>query len=152
VLGDGDSAEVLDHLQPLAAVVEGAGEDDADHARAVAPGRRPEERIDGRAKAVLARTPRHADGPVLDEQVAVRRRDVEPSVAETFAVDRVCRRERPCTAHDLRQEPRLSGELWTTTNSAAGNSRGRPLASSISAVTLPPKHDDHDVTGRHVRF
>ena len=55
VLDDGGAAGAADGEQAGGAVVEHAAQDDADHARAVGPRRRAEQRIDRRAEAVFAR-------------------------------------------------------------------------------------------------
>src|SRR5581483_3868850 len=153
ILRDRDATMALDRLEPGGAVVERAGEDDADHARALAHGRRAEERVDGRPEAILARATRHADGAVVEQEVMVRRRDVDASVREGLTVDGVRGRQRSGTAHH-------GGQGAGTLRGAVDGdeeSRGQLLrkpAGEIQQSRHPSRRsaNHHDVPGAHHRL
>jgi hypothetical protein len=85
-LHDGDAAALLDRPQPRRAVVEDAGQDDADGALAVQVRGRAKERVDGRTVAIVFGTARDAHSVIVDEEVMVRRRDVDVRGADEVAV------------------------------------------------------------------
>ena len=76
-------------MQPDGAVVQQAGEHEADHARAEGEGGGAEEGVDGRAGHVLPRAGAEEDGAVRHQQVAVGRGDIDPAALERLAVHRL---------------------------------------------------------------
>jgi hypothetical protein len=77
VLDDGDATAPPKCAQACRPVVEYSGEDETDRRSTVRVGRRAKQRVDGRPVAVLRRPAVDADDAVLDEQMAVRWRDVD---------------------------------------------------------------------------
>jgi hypothetical protein len=86
ILHHGDAAAALDRVQPGGAVVEHAGQHDADDLRRVVAGRGAEHHVDRRAEAVLARAAAQPRAAVTQHQVLVGRRDVDPPGRERCAV------------------------------------------------------------------
>jgi hypothetical protein len=112
LLHDRRAAAQLDRPQPGGAVVQRAGQDHADHARAVDVGRRAEQRIDRRPETVLLRAARDADRAVLDQHVMVVGRHVDAPRLDAVAILRIDRRQRPGLGQDLRQHaPRAGREV-----------------------------------------
>ena len=70
---------LLDTQQTRGAVAQVAGEQEADDAGAIMVSGAAEKGVDRRLVSVLLGSATQTDGAVLDEQVTVRRRDVDPS-------------------------------------------------------------------------
>jgi hypothetical protein len=77
ILHDGDAAKLLNRPESSGAIVEVAGQDDADGARPEHLGRRAEQRIDGRPEPVLVWPSGDADPPRFDDEVTVGRGNVD---------------------------------------------------------------------------
>ena len=101
ILHDGHATPRLDRQQPHAPVVEGSREDDADHPRTVGPGGGTKQRIDRRPTMILARSAGELDPAGADEQMAVRRGDIEASRLNDLAVLGVGGRQRTGPAQNL---------------------------------------------------
>ena len=82
-------AGAVDFVEADGAVVEAAGEDDADDGGSAGFGGGAEEGIDGGAEAVFAGAAGEVDAGVLDEEVLVGRGDVDVAGVERLAVGRV---------------------------------------------------------------
>jgi hypothetical protein len=86
VLDDGDAAGFFDVGEAEGAVVEAAGEDDADDLGTFCLRRSAEEGINGGAEAVFLGAAGEADGVVADDEVVVRGRDIDMAIFEFSAV------------------------------------------------------------------
>ena len=104
ILHDRQTACDLDRDQSRGSVVERAGQNHADDARAVGPRRAAEERIDRRPMPVLGRSANDTDASGLDHQVTIRRRDVDVAVLDPFAVLGMGRRQRTRAGKNHRQQ------------------------------------------------
>ena len=137
---------VGDGPQPVGAVVERAGEDDAGGARAVAARRSPEQRVDRRPMAVLVRAEVTRTGS-SHEQVAVGRGDEDspgttgsPSTAcraGSGPAGRGCRGARSCRSRDVQDHAHRRLEV--------GRERGRESPRNAST---PPAEAPTTITSR----
>ena len=98
------SAAVLHGGQAGSAVVEDAGEDDADHAAAEPLGGRTEHRIDRRTVPVLPRAAVERQAIAVETHVLIGRRDVDAASLERGAVGRVDGAEATGAREDARQD------------------------------------------------
>ena len=103
ILDDGDAAGAQDLVEPGNAVAAGAAQHDADHARPKELRRRAEQRIDGRAGEMLARSARQPDMAALDQHVPVWRRGIDPAGPDRLAILSVGRRQRGGALQQFRQ-------------------------------------------------
>src|SRR5215207_5186059 len=113
ILHDGHATPRLDRQQPHAPVVEGSREDDADHPRTVDPSGRAEQRVDRRPRVILTRSTGELDPAGADEQMAVRRGDIDASGFNCLAVPGVGGWQRTGPAQSLR-EP--ADGVWRNVN------------------------------------
>ncbi len=148
---------ILKHHQPAGgahgkqsrdSVQQDAGEQDADDPRPIGAGRRAKERVDGGTKEVLARPALHANRPVLQDQVAVRRRDVDVSGIGRLAVAGMHGQERSPPAEDGRQvAARRRGKM--TDDKHRGRQPRRQSAHQLREGLNPPGGcTDHDDVAR----
>ena len=91
----------LDRKQTGGAAVEVPGQDHANDPRTVGDRGGPEERIDRRAKPVLLGPANHLHESRAQQQVVVRRRDVDSARHDRFAMDRQTRGQRPPAGEHL---------------------------------------------------
>jgi hypothetical protein len=96
-----------------------------------------EERIDGRAEAILARPARHRDVLAVDEQVMLRRCNQDFTVHQWIAVGGEARRKLPARASISGSTPGLSALVWTAISREAGIPAGR-LPTSRNNGSNPP--------------
>src|SRR5215211_1009920 len=113
ILHDGHATSCLDCQQPHAAVVEGPREDDADHPRTVDPGGGAKQRSDRWPTMILARSTGELDPAGADEQMAVRRGDIDASGFNCLAVPGVGGWQRTGPAQNL-GEP--ADGVWRNVN------------------------------------
>jgi hypothetical protein len=79
--------------QARAAIIEQPSQDDTNDATTVRLRCRTEQRIDCRARPILARAAGEPRGPALHEEVMIRRRHVDPARADGAALRRMNRRQ-----------------------------------------------------------
>lgn len=111
-LDDDAAAPAADRARACHAVVPRAGEDDRDRPSPVCERRAAEQHVDRRSEAVLVRASHHHGVSTPDDQVTVRRRDVDTSTRERLAVARLDRGQRAGARDDLRQPAlRIRGQV-----------------------------------------
>src|SRR5215207_8827763 len=82
ILDNRDAAALFDRPQTGATIVQSAGKNDADDARAVLQSGRAKQWVDGRPGEVFARTVSRQDLLAGNDQMAVRWRDINPAAAD----------------------------------------------------------------------
>lgn len=150
ILGDADTAAASDRQQPRGAVVEIAGEDDADHAWSVRHGGTPEHRIHGGTVSVFSRPAHEVDAAVEDDEVPIGWRDVDASGLDRGAGLRMCGGQRARALENFRENARaVHGEMHRDEH-GAGKIRRQPAhdaRNSFDAAGGGPDHDDGNVCG-----
>jgi hypothetical protein len=115
VLHDGEPAARLDRLQTDGAVVQVAGQDDADRAGAKGGGGGAEQRIDRRTAVVFLGTVHQArvDARAVGDhgQVGIGRGQQHPPREDRLAVDRMAHRQRRVAAEDLGQHAAVRADV-----------------------------------------
>ena len=101
ILYDCQTAAALDGNKACGPVIQRARRNDTDCARTVGDSDRAEHRIDRRPVAVLARAAPDKRVPVLNQQMMLRRRHVDPAGSERGAVFGKRRGQRTAAAQDL---------------------------------------------------
>lgn len=151
VLHDRHAAELFDGAKPRGSVVEVAGQNHADDTIAAGVRRRTEQRIDRRTEAVLFRSARDAQIiAALDEQVMIRRRDVDVRVLDALAVERVRRGQATGARQNLRQKAGSGRRGVQHDENRGGQIGGQPrddLLQRLYAACGRAEYDD--VTLRH---
>jgi hypothetical protein len=109
LLHDRGAAATLDAPQPRGAVVQRPGQYDANHPRPIAEGGGSEQCIDRRPEAVLLRAPADGNRAAIDEEMMVRRSDVDAPGLDLLAITRVDGGQRAGATEDGGQRARLRG-------------------------------------------
>jgi hypothetical protein len=107
VLHDRQAAAALDRLQAGRPVVQHPCEQNADHARRAACRGRTEQRIDRRARPVLARPPAHVEMIMTHDRMQGRWGDVHPTLLEPLSLCGGHHRQGTASAEDLRKQAGL---------------------------------------------
>src|SRR6185437_2495967 len=103
VLDDSQSATVPDRSQARGAIVQLSREDNPGHSRAVVPGRRAKQGIDGRAVTVFARTAADGYGIAFQQEMEIGRRNVNDALSDLFVFAGMMSGELACGTQNLRQ-------------------------------------------------
>jgi hypothetical protein len=112
VLDHGHPAAALDRQQPGRAIVLVPGQDHPDPARAVGERRRAEQRVDGRADAVLSCAAAQLDAVFPDQQVIVRAGEIGVPAVDPLPVVRVFDLHRPpAVEHLVEVIDRVGGDM-----------------------------------------
>lgn len=98
ILNQGKSTVPLDLQKPSGAVVEHAGEDDANDSWSKIVSRRAKQRVHGRAVQVFCRPPAEGDSSVVAQQMMVGRRDIDAASLDLVAIARLEHRHRRLAA------------------------------------------------------
>src|SRR3954466_14095169 len=103
VLDNGEAAPGFHGVEPGRPIVELPREDDTDDAFSMGPGSAPKKRIDRRPGSVLARTGVELHNAIVDQEMAIRRRDVNAVSLVGSVVLGADRSDFSSPAQDLRQ-------------------------------------------------
>jgi hypothetical protein len=106
ILHNGDTAMTRDDGQARRAIIEQAAEQDGNHPRAISPGDAAEQGVNGRTMAVFARTCGQPDALVVQQQVAVRRRQVNAGFTYALTVHGIGYRQRTHTVEYIGKKAR----------------------------------------------
>lgn len=136
ILQDGGAAELLDRPQPRRPVVESTGEDHTDRTGPECLRSRPEQRVDGRSKAVLLGPACRQHSARLHQQMVVRHRHVDTPRLEALPLpDR--ERRQPPGAGQHRPEHTRRFRRHMAASIGAGKSAGSSATIVFSASMAP---------------